>query len=176
LINETKYGNLGLFLMPDELSWFPKDKIVPLYGGGLKGRARPRPEKVIAYQLDLMVCPWLRREERTCMIYRHRPTVCRSYPLSENVVHRECRFFASTTEELQEIQVDLASIKEETIADRKCLEYLWRSLGQHQTFWVWPLNERKWILKTKEHAEKAFNDIIEDVLMKKAQAHLTSGP
>jgi len=82
-----KYVN-GLMLLPFEVPRLKKlgkklglkVEIYPQMGFGTKGRSRPRPKIIGTYQLANERCPFLRRKK--CRIYRFRPLVCRSYPLS----------------------------------------------------------------------------------------------
>lgn len=72
---------LGLFLLPNEMNLFPEKHLAPMWGIGLRGRSRPRPETVHVLQLDLNVCPML-TSTNECEIYEKRPQICRAHPLS----------------------------------------------------------------------------------------------
>lgn len=141
IISETRFGKLGIFLMPKEAEWFPKDKISPLYAAGLKGRSRPRPREIFAYQLNVPFCPWLERTLQTCIMWHHRPLVCRSYPIRESSIHKPCRFVTANLSG-EEIQLDTKSLEEEVAADESILSYVKRFRGE--PLWVWPLDKATW--------------------------------
>lgn len=141
LINETPLGKLGIFILPEEKHWFPLETISPMYGIGKKGKSRPRPKKIIVYQINRMTCPWLDVTNRECMIYRQRPLVCKGYPIRQNSVHGECRFIVANSPDPSDIRLHTASIKEEIIADKK----IQKCLSQSNAYlWVFPLNEKRW--------------------------------
>jgi len=147
LIKKTQYGKLSLFLMPEEAKWFPVEKVFPLYGAGTKGRSRPRPASVFAYQLDSMVCTWLDREARTCMMRNHRPLACQAYPVNHGQIDINCRFVAQfVEEENQTINVEPRTIKNEVVADNKVLQYIKESIMNKGTLWCWSLDVRTWRL------------------------------
>ncbi len=72
---------LGLLLLPDEMALFNEDDLEPMWGVGLKGRSRPRPEAIGVVQLNLNVCPHITKDNR-CSIYEKRPLICRAHPLT----------------------------------------------------------------------------------------------
>lgn len=63
-------------LLPREVGLFPASAVRPLYG--IK---RGHSLKIVMYELAIETCPHL-GEGSTCGIYRRRPAVCRSYPLT----------------------------------------------------------------------------------------------
>ena len=151
LIKETKLGMLGLFLLPDEVGWFLKEKIFPLYGVGLKGNARPRPEEVIAYQLDAMVCTWFDRHQRKCMIRGMRPMVCRAYPIIHGDLQGDCKFVKQyVDEEGETLNLEPSTIMEEQNADQKILAYIKDKVSHSNALMYWPLDTRKWKLAVKK--------------------------
>jgi Fe-S-cluster containining protein len=75
---------LGLLLLPDEVNLFPQEKIAPMWGIGVKGRSRPRPEKVGVFQFNTKICVHL-TEQNTCRIYAERPLICHAHPLNIQV-------------------------------------------------------------------------------------------
>lgn len=63
----------GLYLTPEEATFFPRDTIFPLLRVGAR---------VFAYQLGVDRCPRLGFVDglATCAIYDHRPLVCQAFP------------------------------------------------------------------------------------------------
>lgn len=141
-------GKLGIYITPAETHLFPKEHLVPLYGIGTKGKSRPRPKKVIAYQLDLNRCPHY-DEKIGCKIYDQRPGICRSFPFeSIGIASRACSNIAKQLDhEGQAFLVDTATIKQEKEASEKATKYLihWRERG---SFWIWPLDKKHWVKVT----------------------------
>lgn len=82
----TLQGNyhVGLLLLPEELKLFPINSVSPMWAVNTKGRRRPGRPKTIFYQLNRNTCPHITKEN-TCRIYKHRPQVCRGYPLTIHV-------------------------------------------------------------------------------------------
>jgi len=93
-IADTGLGRYGVFLLPHERFLFPEQYVKPLYGVGIKGKSRPRPKYIYAYQNISEPCGWYEPKLRECMIYDKRPLACREFPLSEHgggiMLHREC--------------------------------------------------------------------------------------
>jgi Fe-S-cluster containining protein len=79
LLVQKEHGLEGLPLFQSEVQLFAPELVFPSAGWGIKGRTRPRPEKVILYQLDAERCPHL-SDDNKCQIYQSRPLVCRSFP------------------------------------------------------------------------------------------------
>lgn len=75
---------LGLILLPEETNLFPESLIAPMWGIGVKGRSRPRPEKVCVFQLNTKICVHL-TDKNTCRIYAERPLICHAHPLNIQV-------------------------------------------------------------------------------------------
>lgn len=150
LLTETVLGKLGLFLFPSELHFFPKDKIRPLYGAGSKGKSRPRPEVVYAYQLETERCPWLDRNTNQCQIYKRRPQICRAFPFNGTVADFKCRAISSCHLADQELRVAEETVKEEIQADFRIRQEIFAALSKSDVFWVWPLNERIWKANRRE--------------------------
>jgi len=90
----TPFGKIGIFLMPEETKLFPDILVKPLYAVGIKGRARPRPQAIFAYQMIYDTCPHYNASDHSCKIYTYRPLICREFPISGSfgriMVHREC--------------------------------------------------------------------------------------
>jgi len=149
LINETSLGKLGIFLLPQERGWFPQETIIPLYGAGLKGKRRLRPQVIYAFQSTLKRCPWFDERSHLCLIYEHRPSVCRAYPLSGTCATRECRFLAMQSQDDEEISLEISTIKEELKADRETLNYIIAMRSKYKgPMWVYPNDEKKWKMVT----------------------------
>jgi len=93
-ISNTSLCKFGITLLPHEVKLFPKRYIKPAYGIGKKGRSRPRPVVIIAYQNISEPCCHYDEKTRLCRIYEKRPTVCREFPLEGGIghimLHREC--------------------------------------------------------------------------------------
>lgn len=68
----------GLTLLPEEIRFFPEEKVRPYFGFG-KRPYDPR-FKILAYQLTTMDCPNLKDD--ICSKYMERPASCRQYPFS----------------------------------------------------------------------------------------------
>ena len=135
---------VGLFVMPQERKLFPADIIVPLYGAGLKGRSRVRPEVTFAYQITEDTCPHL-TEENLCDIYSKRLLACRAFPLETNFLDRRCTWVHERFQEgdyTPKSELDLGNM-------HKCHDMLVRyieSYTKHYLYmWAWDLKTRKWI-------------------------------
>jgi len=81
IVNDAILGKIGMFLLPHEVGLFPRKIVRPLYGVGLKGRSRPRPEVVTGYQMIQAPCPYYNVDKPECKRYASRPAICRSYPI-----------------------------------------------------------------------------------------------
>lgn len=146
---------LGLFLLPDEVKLFPEDKIVPMWGIGLKGRSRPRPEAVGAFQLDLKSCIHL-TEDNLCQIYAQRPLICHAHPLSLSIekghvisasVNAVCKGATSN------IRVKLSDCFPDDVlkASATASAYLERMFRESQNLvWLFDLGSHKWKRVTEE--------------------------
>jgi len=75
---------VGLMLLPEETKLFSPADIAPMWGIDTKGKRRPNRPKTLIYQMTRYTCPHLSKENR-CLIYKHRPTICRGYPLTIHV-------------------------------------------------------------------------------------------
>jgi len=150
---------LGLFLLPDEIKFFPQDKIAPMWGIGLKGRSRPRPETVGVFQLDSKHCPHItivtlrEKVQSVCRIYPKRPLICHAHPLSltisqgrllEASVNRSCK---GTTMIPSNKRVKLGNYFEEDIikANAEVSAYLEKMFLESQgLIWLYDLATHKW--------------------------------
>ena len=147
LITKVDFGSAGLFLLPNETFLFPKTDVSPLYGIGVKGRSRPRPEKIIAYQFGKMVCPHL-SEENLCKIYSTRPITCRSYPLETtlvgNIINSQCTFIRKNFKEGIFFNVDLVK-PELKKANLILTKHVMKSMSEFNTIlWGFDLETKKW--------------------------------
>lgn len=84
LLHNMGQWTVGLFLLPTEMKLFPEDHLAPMWGIGLKGRSRPRPESLAVIQLDTQPCPHINPDNK-CGIYLKRPQICRAHPLSVTI-------------------------------------------------------------------------------------------
>jgi Fe-S-cluster containining protein len=138
LTKDTPFGKLSLFLIPEEAEWFPKDLVVPQYGVGIRGKSRPRPDVVISFQLDAMVCPWFDHQARDCTIRYKRPLVCRAYPIVQKSLDIACRFVTQyASVENEKIELNPQTIKEEIAADDTILAYIKKSMTGQAALWCW---------------------------------------
>lgn len=69
ILRMTPFGQLGMFLKPQEIDLFPSDTIEPMYRYG---------DKVIVYQMIREPCP--NYVDKLCAVYPRRPQACRAYP------------------------------------------------------------------------------------------------
>jgi len=143
---------LGLFLLPDEIELFPEDKIVPMWGIGLKGRSRPRPETIGVFQLDSNRCVHLTKQN-LCQIYLKRPVICQAHPLSLTIeqgqvisasVNGSCKgakHIPSNTKVNLSKYFGYDVVKANAIASG----YLEKMFRESNGFiWLWDLGSHKW--------------------------------
>ena len=137
----------GLFLIPKETKLFPREHIYPNKGWGLKGRARPRPLVIYAYQLDMNRCPHLRGN--LCEIYENRPLACRGYPLEglepigKIILDPDCRFIKQHLDKGEIIRQIEAP--EELAANGTLRLYLAGALANsEEPSWTFDLTTKKW--------------------------------
>lgn len=140
-----------MYLAPAEIKLFPPDHILPLYGVGLKGRSRPRPRQIIAYQFIFNACPYYEEKGHHCTIYDKRPEICRSFPLEAlGYASRTCQFIAANIGDRETFEFDLDSIKEEMKANYQSHVYLGHFLADpNEILWVYPLNQKKWQIRRR---------------------------
>jgi len=142
LVSDINGGKGTLFLLPTETKLFPQELIRPLFGSGVKGRSRPRPIKVFAYQITTSVCPHI-KPDNTCAIYLKRPMMCRAFPLEGRgiiVINRHCRVIQKAIAE-NEI-VDKMDAPEEQKANKFLSNYVLKNLDG--LLWYFDLNTQKW--------------------------------
>jgi Fe-S-cluster containining protein len=79
---ETDEETAGLSLFPEERELFLKPIVSPSIGIGKYPYNRDF--KIIQYQVNMNVCPYLERDEDKgfCRIYERRPVACKSYPFT----------------------------------------------------------------------------------------------
>jgi len=131
----------GLLLTPKEAGLFPRELVKPYMGTERKGRRRPRPAQITAYQLDADNCPHLGEDNR-CGIYDRRPLSCRAFPVHIGLVEGELRVYASTRCKLaEESKNEPIGMNRETMNATARIQ---REIIQ-VTQWMRPLNENKWI-------------------------------
>lgn len=137
-------GKGSLFLLPEERKLFPPDLIRPLYAVGRKGRSRPRPTKIISYQINTYICPHI-KPDNSCAIYAQRPMMCRSFPLEGKgivVLTRSCKFIEKTLPE-GEIVKNLIAPREE---DANHILSTWIFQMLEKPLWYFDLNTQKFHL------------------------------
>lgn len=166
IVNETAVGTLGLFLLPFECQLFPKQVIKPMYGVGTRGKSRPRPKFIFAYQMIASPCIWYMKEEHKCAIYDVRPLACRQFPLSGSfagvILHHECPQITETIPEGVTLTIkDLSGFNMEVEALKSMTNY-YKSIYIYnvarvntEIAWVYLLDKMKWTQPTDEQWEKA---------------------
>lgn len=76
LISTSKvHKQLGLSLLPEEISIFPMELVFPCLSIGRRGQAKT----IILFQLGVMRCPFL--TGNGCRIYDNRPLACQTFPI-----------------------------------------------------------------------------------------------
>jgi len=131
----------GLLLTPKEAGLFPRELVKPYMGTERKGKSRPRPAQIIAYQLDAENCPHL-EEDNSCRIYDKRPLSCQAFPVHIGLVEGELTVYASTRCELTKDNKDeLIEMDRETMNATARIQKEIIQLTQ----WMRPLNENRWI-------------------------------
>lgn len=146
LIKVTKNITCGLFLLPEETKLFLSIK--PMWGFGLKGRSRPRPQTIGIYQFPEDTCPYLTKDN-LCDIYEKRPKICRSFPLTVNLfeakasVENRC---PGAKQIPQNQFVTLGKVFPDDIL--KANAYIHTRLGKlmtsTDTFWLYDLKAERW--------------------------------
>jgi len=135
----------GLLLLPSEVHLFPTSLIKPSYGAGKKGKSRPRPRKIIAYQYARKVCIHLKNN--LCGIYYQRPLACRGYPLSIYpllaTIDDKCRFFNGK----YPIGMDYRKVftRTEIESNMAINMYLSRCILSEKYSWTYCLRLNRWI-------------------------------
>jgi hypothetical protein len=118
---------------------------------GIRGKSRPRPDVVISFQLDAMVCPWFDHQARDCTIRYKRPLVCRAYPIVQKSLDISCRFITQyASVENEKIELNPQTIKEEIAADDTILAYIKKSMTGQAALWCWSLEKRQWELVVRK--------------------------
>lgn len=153
LVRPPLYGGkitLGLFLTPNKSRLFPKEKIAPMYGAGIKGRSRLRPKVIFGYQLTEPVCPHL-GENNLCDIYDSRPITCRAYPMTVTRrftlgLNSSCSWIKRHFPNSQDYEpapdsLDVSELKFWII---KMLKYMGKYAEMYSFMWIFDLKTRKW--------------------------------
>jgi Fe-S-cluster containining protein len=81
LIDHSEGRDLGLAIMPDELTLFKRDIIRPCMGFDNDLMNSFSPTNILTYQLTVNTCPYHSGKNK-CEIYDSRPLVCRAFPLN----------------------------------------------------------------------------------------------
>jgi len=135
---------LGMFLWKEEVRHFAPDKVLPLYGAGIKGRSRVRPAEVFAYQYIENVCPHITKNN-LCRIYNYRPLICRSFPLENSQLKAQCGW-VKKQKELVETHEPLIVGQEIVNAERLMSIKTINALDKYNgALWIYPLDTRKWV-------------------------------
>ena len=144
---ESEYGTLGLFLMPNERKLFLSYQIRPLYGAGIKGRSRPRPQVTYAYQIVQNTCPHL-TEENLCAIYEKRPVSCKSFPLGV-MLDRRCIWVKQHYQEGESTPKSMLDLGDLDKYEIMLFKYIGIYAEKYPgKMWAWDLKTKKW-RKTK---------------------------
>jgi Fe-S-cluster containining protein len=149
---ETDEETAGLSLFPEERELFPKPIVSPSIGIGKY--PYDRDFKIIQYQVNVNVCPYLERigGKGFCRIYERRPVACKSYPFTisrfekmQPVFEMEgsCRANLTMNQNLR-IFNEMESISETdaAIAEFRRMVSIMRVCG---TIWNFDLREKEWI-------------------------------
>jgi len=169
-VNKIPFGKAGVWLMPEERKLFPQPIVKPLYGLGVKGNARPRPQVTYAYQMIGTPCPHWNGTEKTCRIYEYRPLICRMYPLSSSIsgiiMHRECPALDKLVpinvtlmpNQLKNIDTELKAIK--SMNTYMGLIFAFNMYRVNLSyFWFYHFDKHSWELLTEEQLQKALGDL-----------------
>ena len=136
-LSATDGKEYGIYLTPEEIKYFPKDTVFPLFR---------RREQVFAYQLGVHECPNIVRENghMACKIYENRPLICRSFPAGHSdedgiiVLFDRCLFTSKSADE----KWDMASFD-------SCFEAMKEQVNQAnhtpQATEMFVLNGRRWV-------------------------------
>lgn len=148
LIQKVPFGKAGMFLLPWERHIFPENKILPLFGVGIKGRSRKRPKEIIAYQYTEDRCQFLNKKN-LCSIYDHKPTACEGFPLEVtsigNIVSGQiCTFFKNLPTKDLYVKFPASMIQ----ANLEIYNYLLKAMRQYSFTWNFDLESRRWKLCT----------------------------
>ena len=143
-----------MFLTSEEAKLFPSRLISPSLAFGVN-----KPKKVIAYQLNVDICPHL-TETNQCRIYEKRPLTCKSFPFVTTlvgstispVVSTACPFISSKVkaEGLREVKLSSTEIE----SAQKMNRYLINQCQKHFNFtvgsklWYFDLKTKKWIIRS----------------------------
>jgi Fe-S-cluster containining protein len=141
-------GLRGLYLQKNETHLFPKDHVKPMYAA-TKGKVRPRPGEIFAYQLDLATCPHLNAENK-CSIYNERPLICRSFPFEAMAIARKCPEIAKQIQQGEEVAINNDSIKTELKANKSHFKFL-RPYVIKGGFWLYDLRTGEWKRQTQRN-------------------------
>jgi len=127
-VSDTPFGRLGAFLMPNETGLFPKQYVKPMYGVGVRGKSRPRPAFIYAYQNISQPCYHYIPETRSCHIRDKRPIACRCFPVTNIgghiTLHSECTGVKETIPQRNGIYLsEIKGLDEELKAQREMTKY-----------------------------------------------------
>ena len=163
-------GTYGVFLLPPETKLFDKSIIRPMYGVGVKGKSRPRPQFIFAYQMIAQPCPYYNAKRGMCKIYPIRPITCKQFPLAQGItvigVHRECPAIQKYIPERGDIKAyQLKGFDKEFEASK--IIHLWFKAIYFQNImqvdldyqWYYLFKEEKWIRPTRTELKEALGEM-----------------
>jgi len=161
IVVEVDGIHFGAFLLPHEIMLFPRQYVRPMYGVGQKGKTRPRPEYVYAWQNISEPCVYYDTHNRKCKIYDIRPTACKQFPISLTrkgiLLHRECPQVKALISENVTITEGQVSGLESEIQAMHFMELYYYSVYvinadayDLEHTWFYDFRNEKWVKTTKE--------------------------
>jgi len=136
----------GLFLTQRERELFPSELISPKLAIGVG-----KPRRVIAYQLNINVCPHL-DEKHECRIYDRRPLACQSFPFeymiySGPTVSVKCPVIGSRMKKGEQREVEVSEV--EVGASEKMNRYIINRSRKYRkkglSMWNYDLETKLWV-------------------------------
>jgi len=168
-VADTPLGKKGVFLLPNETHLFPNGTVKPSFGIGLKGKARPRPEYTISYQMIKSPCPHLDVQNAVCRIYPQRPNTCKSFPLEGSfeglILHHECKGVYEALPHNVPLRLrDIEGLQNEfqhvqVISQYFALVYMANILNTDLRYgWYYQFEKQKWFQFTTEQLTQLVKD------------------
>ena len=140
----AKWVTLGLFILPHERKLFPANIVMPMYGAGIKGKSRPRPDIIFAYQISQNICPHL-TSKNLCGIYKRRPIACRSFPLETVFLDRRCTWVKQRFYEGEGTPRDMLDLGNMSKYHKMLFKHITAFAEGYHYMWAWNLNTKKWV-------------------------------
>jgi len=158
-LHDTPLGKAGVFIMPEERKLFPYILVKPYLGVGVKGRTRPRPSTIFAYQMIGQPCPHYDEKERICRIYEYRPLTCKCFPISgtikDVVLHAECPPMGAILKSVTSLRLDQLKGIEDCLKAQKSVNTYFRLVYMVNVFeadlryaWFYDIDLKCWTLPT----------------------------